>query len=182
MKATANSHFSFYARNWNSVNSILPETPHSVEVLVSTTGNDATANFTTVMATKQMPYYNGKTYESFDVDLSAYAGQSIYVALRHTVTAGLAAFFDDLCYEHFEEIEGGITSASSIKMSVFPNPATSVVNLSETADVTILNINGAVVARANNANRIDVSDLAAGIYVLSAKNVNGTFTTKLIKR
>ena len=182
MKATANSHFSFYARNWNSVNSILPETPHSVEVLVSTTGNDATANFTTVMATKRMPYYNGKTYESFDVDLSAYAGQSIYVALRHTVTAGLAAFFDDLCYEHFEEIEGGITSASSIKMSVFPNPATSVVNLSETADVTITNINGAVVARANNANRIDVSDLAAGIYVLSAKNENGTFTTKLIKR
>ena len=67
-------------------------------------------------------------------------------------------------------------------MCVFPNPATSVVNLSETADVTITNLNGAVVARANAANRIDVSDLSAGIYVLSAKNENGIFTTKLIKR
>lgn len=183
MTATSDSRFKFYARNWNSVNSILPETPHSVEVLVSTTDTQL-KSFEVVMSKVQMPYYGGK-YEFFDVDLSKYAGQKIYIAVHHTVTSGLAAFFDDFTFEHFEDVSGGV-EALGVKtgVSIYPNPAVDVVTVSgaESADVVIANLSGSVVLSQTGVKTVNVSDLSAGVYVMTVRTESGVFTTKLLKK
>ena len=72
-----------------------------------------------------MPYYNKETWEHYSVDLSKYAGQKIYVAVRHTVKDGLAAFFDDFYFEHFTNF-GGVDSVNADnKVTVYPNPTPS---------------------------------------------------------
>ena len=183
MTATSDSRFKFYARNWNSVNSILPETPHSVEVLVSTTDTQL-SSFEVAMSKVQMPYYGGK-YEFFDVDLSKYAGQQIYVAVHHTVTAGLAAFFDDFTFEHFEDVSGGVEALDvNTGVSVYPNPAVDVVTVggAESADVVITNLSGAVVLNQSGVKTVNVSDLSAGIYLMTVRTESGVFTTKLLKK
>ena len=72
MTATADSEFSFYARNYEGVNSVLPSAQSQVEVLVSTTGNTETSDFETVMDLTKLPYYDGE-WENYKVDLSQYS-------------------------------------------------------------------------------------------------------------
>ena len=72
---------------------------HSVEVLVSETGNTKTTDFKAVMNPTEMAYLPENQWHHFTVDLSAYAGKNINVALRHTtVSANWLAFFDDFTF------------------------------------------------------------------------------------
>ena len=93
--------FDFYARNLGTANSVFvgDNDEHSVTVLVSETGNTSTADFQVVMAETQMPYLGENEWNHFDVDLAAYAGKEVYVAVRHTtVSANWLAFFDDFTF------------------------------------------------------------------------------------
>ncbi|MDE7142530.1 MAG: choice-of-anchor J domain-containing protein, partial [Muribaculaceae bacterium] len=100
--ATADSKFDFYARNWENINSVLPDPKHCVSVLVSTAGNTNTSDFTPVMRTTEMPFLEDYQWHHYEVDLSAYAGQSIYVALRHTTNSpSNLAFYDDFTLSGF---------------------------------------------------------------------------------
>lgn len=103
LKATNNSKFSFHARNYESVNSISPKNRSQIEVLVSTTSNTSTVYFETIMKRTELSYYNGE-WEYFEIDLSAYDGQEIYVALRHYAHKGMAAMFDDFTLSNFYEL------------------------------------------------------------------------------
>ncbi len=54
----------------------------SVQVLISTTGNQA-EDFTTVLADYILPWYTGNTeWAHHSIDLSAYSGQAVYLAFR----------------------------------------------------------------------------------------------------
>lgn len=183
MTATAESQFRFYARNWESTSSILPGTPSSVQVLVSTTSATDTESFEEVMPLTEMPYYDGE-WEEFIVPLGKYAGQKIYIAVRHTVTDGLAAFFDDFYFEHFAEFNSVSSSIADVEVSVYPNPATSTVYLKgvKEADVTICNIAGAVVKVEKGVNEVNVSDLAAGVYLMTIESEQGATTTRFVKK
>lgn len=183
MTATSESNFRFYARNWESINSVLPWNKPFLEVLVSTKGNTDTADFETVMDSYELPYYDTVAYNEFNVDLSAYAGQDIYIALRHYGTDCLAAFFDDFYFEHFSNMSG-VESVEAAGVSVYPNPATDVVYLKgvEAANVVVRNVAGAVVLTENDVNQVNVSALPAGMYILTAETAEGTFSTRIIKR
>ena len=103
LKATNSSKFSFHARNYESVNSFSPKNRSQIEVLVSTTSNTSTVYFETIMKRTELSYYNGE-WEYFEIDLSAYDGQEIYVALRHHAHNGMAAMFDDFTLSNFYEL------------------------------------------------------------------------------
>ena len=185
MTATADSKFRFYARNWNSVNSILPESQHNVEVLVSTTSATDRTSFETVMPKTMMPYYNNKSYEEYTVDLSKYAGQDVYIALRHTVTAGLAAFFDDFYFEHFAEF-GAVESlhGGNQGVAIYPNPVVSALKVKgvDEAEVVVTNLSGAVVKHVFGVNEVNVSDLVSGVYLVTVKSEQGVYTTRVVKK
>ena len=89
--ATENTVFSFMAVD-SDMPGIAPD-PEHFGVAVSTTGNTDPADFTMVQE-----WNSTGTYTEYSVDLSAYAGQQIYIALRHFNTTGETYFLyvDDL--------------------------------------------------------------------------------------
>jgi hypothetical protein len=91
------------------------------------------------------------------VDLSAYAGKKIYVAVRHTTnSASFLAFFDDFTFNHVGNADQtGIECAKNIT--------------SEDAPVAVYNLNGVQV---NNGNQ-------KGMYII--KTANGK-TVKVIRK
>ncbi len=182
--ATEKSKFSFYARNWESNRSVLPSNKASIEVLVSTTSNTSTDAFESVMQKVEMPFYDDDSYGFYEVDLSKYAGQKIYVALNHTVQQGLASFFDDFLFEGFDGISGSVASVGVDGVKVYPNPAADVVFVDGVvdADLTVTSVSGAIVKSVKNAQSVNVADLSRGVYLLTVKTGNDTFTTRIIKK
>ena len=69
-------------------------------------------------------------------------------------------------------------------VSVYPNPAVDVVTVggAESADVVITNLSGAVVLNQSGVKTVNVSDLSAGIYLMTVRTESGVFTTKLLKK
>ena len=81
LKATENTIFSFMAVD-SDMPGIAPD-PEHFGVAISTTGNTNPADFTMIQE-----WNSTGTYTEYSVDLSAYAGQQIYVAIRHFRTTG----------------------------------------------------------------------------------------------
>ena len=81
LTATANTVFSFMSRDADQPG-IAPD-PEHFGVAVSTNGNTNASDFTMVQE-----WNSTGDYTEYNVDLSAYAGQQIYVAIRHFNTLG----------------------------------------------------------------------------------------------
>ena len=120
-----------------------------------------TNDFATVMFPKEMSYLGENQWHHFTVDLSAYAGQNVYVAVRHTtVSANWIAFFDDFTFTHV-----GDPDLTGIESTL----------LNENAQVTVYNLNGVQVASSKSA----LQNLSKGMYVV--KTANGK-TVKVIRK
>ncbi|MBQ9356711.1 MAG: choice-of-anchor J domain-containing protein [Prevotella sp.] len=147
----ANGSFDFYARNLGTINTVFigDNDLHRVQVLVSEDGNTNTANFKTVMADTEMPYLAENEWNHYTVDLSAYAGKPIYVALRHTtVSANALAFFDDFT---FSGLSGEMTAIDAANADI-------------SGSVSVWSMGGLQVAEGNA--RIVLNQLPKGIYVV----------------
>lgn len=73
---------------------------------------------------------------------------------------------------------------NSESISIYPNPATDVLNVSGVENVTSLvinDINGRTIKTVNNATSINVSDLNAGVYFVNITTENGNVTKKFMK-
>ena len=158
--------FDFYARNLSTTGSVFvgDNDLHCVEVLVSETGNTNTSDFKTVMYTKEMSYLDENQWHHFNIDLSAYAGKNIYVAVRHTTnSASFVAFFDDFTFNHVGDPD--LTGIENVKA-----------NLDEDTQVTVYTLNGVQVASGRCASVMQ--NLNKGMYVVKA---NGK-TVKAIRK
>lgn len=149
----------FYARNLSTTGSVFvgDNDLHSVEVLVSEAGNTKTTDFKAVMNTTEMTYLGENEWHHFNVDLSAYAGKNIYVAVHHTTnSASFLAFFDDFTFNHVGNAD--LTGIECVKNIT-----------SEDAPVAVYNLNGVQVANGNQK----------GMYII--KTANGK-TVKVIRK
>lgn len=71
------------------------------------------------------------------------------------------------------------------ELKIYPNPATDYAVVGYDGgirSIEVYSMNGAVVARAEAANRIDLSGLQPGIYVVSVMTDSGVVRKQLIKR
>lgn len=118
----------------------------------------------------------------YTVDLSSYAGQSIYIAFRHyNITDMYALCLDDI------NVTAGATGIEDINATanVYPNPAQDVVNVnaaSQISNIELFNIAGQKVSTFNVNNtttQIDVTELANGIYFLKINTEDGMITKKI---
>ena len=80
----------------------------------------------------------------------------------------------------------GIDELSSESLSIYPNPATSQItitnNQSQVLNIKIIDVTGKTVTTVNgNVNTVNVSDLARGIYFLQVQTENGLLNSKFIK-
>lgn len=147
-------HYSVYVSTTASVNAFLETTP-----LYS---GDATYN-----------------WASHSVNLSDYAGQTIHFAFRHhDATDMYWLLIDDLSIKEGTGIENHDNS-----ISVYPNPATNMVNVMGEGiqKVQVLDMNGRVLMN-EDGGQINISKLATGMYLLRVVTEDGIHMEKLIKR
>jgi hypothetical protein len=81
-----------------------------------------------------------------------------------------------------EEDEETLSLADASEM-IYPNPTDGIVNIkmAEFKEATIYNLSGKIIMRSAD-NRIDVSVLSEGVYIIKLENRSGEgFSTRLIK-
>lgn len=165
----AGATFDFYARNLSTINSVFvgDNDLHSVAVLVSEDGNTSTSDFKVVMKSTEMPYLAENEWNHFAVDLSAYAGKPIYVAVQHTtITANWAAFFDDFTFTHVGDETNAIQGVSA--------------DLENNAHVSVFNANGVLVSEGQG--QAAMQTLERGLYIVKVQNGDSVKTFRVTKK
>lgn len=121
------------------------------------------------------------------LDISAYAGEpAVYIAFRHyDVSDQFTMEIDDVM------VTGtlGVDSFFTNNFRMYPNPATSVINLSSIQNgmhsAKLTDINGRIVKNIAlngiSETQINIADLNSGMYFLTVQSDRGTGTTKVIK-
>ena len=82
-----------------------------------------------------------------------------------------------------EEEEEETLSLADASAMIYPNPSNGIVNIKMAAlkEATIYNLSGKRIMRSTD-NRIDVSTLSEGVYIIKLENKSGDrFSTRLIK-
>lgn len=84
----------------------------------------------------------------------------------------------------------GLNKATATSFSVFPNPATTVINIANNTNanvnsISVTDLNGRIV-KANEFNgvtnvQVTIADLSAGVYMLNITSDKGNVTKKIIK-
>ena len=145
------------------------------EVLISTT--PSLGDFTSVYSET----ISSANWEVRNVDLSAYAGQNVYLAFRHANSNDIyIMMIDEL------NITTGAVSIDEYEAtaSVYPNPANNVLNIRANANINtveVFNIMGQQVASfdANDVNTtINTSNFANGVYTVRINTENGVVNQK----
>lgn len=154
-------------------------------VAVSTTGNTDACDFTVIWEADMTAKAAGE-WHYYDVDLRAYQGQDIYIAIVHFNCSNqfMLNIDDVMLYRTYE----AVNESNAKTISVYPNPASDRVwveseNAVETYEV--FDITGAMVLRQevdNKAFGIDVSTLPAGTYLLYMRSKGTVQTERFIKK
>ena len=95
------------------------------------------------------------------------------------VATPTTAYYDNLVFK--TTTVTGIAKTGEQVFSVYPNPATNYILTRNAQKVTILDLNGRTVKEAFNSEKVDVSSLAKGAYIVKAQIENTTKIGKLIK-
>ncbi len=185
MTATDQSSFEFWCRDYISADDDRFGKGRA-SVMVSTEGPSDLSSFELVKGYDVPQPTNGNEYFKFNTDLKKYAGKQIWVALRHTVSDGLAYFYDDFTFSNFDSFESGVMNVVSNKadIDIYPVMATDVVNVSGVvdADLAVTSMAGATMAVAEGSTSINVADLASGVYILTVKTDGVAVSKRFIKR
>lgn len=178
--------FEFYARNYEhkdpwGYGAVFEA--HKARVLVSSAHNDP-SDLSKYELLDEFTLNNPEKeeYTKYVVDMSAYKNAPVHLALQHTVsTDGLAAFFDDLTFRHFNMTTGvtSVVADSDLSVVAEGNVLRVIGGLNP-----VINVYAAsgMLAAAKSADNINVDYLPAGIYVVNVKADNGFATVKFIKR
>lgn len=98
-----------------------------------------------------------------------------------------------LCNSIWEKLNSVMCNATSINetisntttISIFPNPANSEINIvlpsNDNTQIEITNAMGQLIIKDQNKNKIDISNLTNGLYFISVKQGQQSYTQKLIK-
>ena len=91
-------------------------------------------------------------------------------------------YFDDIKLSATSSLTAtGLSAETGTKFSVYPNPATSYILTQNAQKVTITDLNGRIVKEAINTEKVDVSSLAKGSYIVKVQIENATKIGKFIK-
>jgi|GEM_PF-1003406 len=111
------------------------------------------------------------------------AGSYNTISLRMNPDAG----GNDVMFDNFiitGPEKSAVSSLSSEKKDVFivyPNPATNYILAENAQKVTITDLNGRIVKEALNSEKVDISSLSKGAYIVKVMIANSTKIGKLIK-
>jgi hypothetical protein len=115
-------------------------------------------------------------------DLSAYDGQEVYVAIQCVSQDAFVFMIDDVMIWSVT----GIEENEAENFSIYPNPATNLVNIesaSPISSIRIINYTGQVVYNQNVSGsnvQVNTGDFPAGVYFVNIRTAEGTTTQKLL--
>lgn len=145
----------------------------------SSYSNDGGLNWTEIASDPETPgkYYGSLQFLSPTVGFSGGASQAAIGGLNLPSFSVLSGSVNLAVAE---------ANANKLKLSVFPNPVSEVLNLKsdkEITGVTVIDLSGKIIKREKGASQINVSNLAKGTYVVQAAYKNGSVeNTKFIKK
>ncbi len=159
------------------------EFPEDYRIRVSTTNTD-TALFATVFT---QIAENGNKWQRRAVDLSAYAGQSIYIAFQLISDDQNMLVIDNIKIMGNATVSTeGIHSVQNGEISVYPNPTTGKIAIGTDGvvnSVEIFDVTGRVVLSQNgNVKTLNISSLADGVYTMRVVSDNGVALKRVIKK
>lgn len=153
-----------YAVNGNTIYVLYsPSNTNTGKVLVS---EDGGANFT-----EDFSYTMGTG--SISRSWIKGAGNSVYFVSR-----------DNKVYKKSLSNPSGIRETEANRISVYPNPAVSHIQFSETVNVQLYTIAGQLAAAKENTTTLDISDLSTGVYSLVLTDKKGELLqrNKIVKQ
>lgn len=154
------------------------------KVLISNT-NTQTSSFTAI-STGNYIEVTSTTWTEYSYNIpSTYNLQNVYIAIQCVSNDAFIFMVDD-----FKVTTTPTASNEEFfkkNFTLFPNPTTNELNIStnnglELNEIYIFDLTGRKVKSFNNTSKIDVSDLANGTYLIDIKTVEGTATSKFIKK
>ena len=151
---------------------------------ISTT-TTAKASFTNILTVPHAINAPIADLTPYTVDLSAYVGQTIYLAWVNDNTNGNLLSIDDITVTATPKMAVNETSKNGL--TLYPNPATDyfvINNVNDVVSVNIYDLSGKAVRSNLQAvdHRFGISDLEKGVYSVSIETKNGTVTRKIIKK
>jgi hypothetical protein len=138
-------------------------------------------------------------WEGRSIDMSEYVGETVYIAFRHHNSTDQSGLLIDAVALPGEELDncGEVLSTNSdykkLSFGLYPNPANSMVNLSnrnETGDYLIrtFSVNGKLIASEqvrlaqNSVHQMDVDKLKPGVYTIQVIGREAVGSQKLVVR
>ncbi len=140
-------------------------------VWLSTTGTSPN-NFSEIWTQNDA----SQEWKNVHIDLSAYAGQNIYLAFKYTGNNGHAWYIDDVNITEFL----GVEDVDAPHIAVYPNPANDVIYINGVEDetVSVYDAMGRLVMQQVYAGSLDVSGLSKGVYAITTGNGMMRFVKK----
>ena len=77
-----------------------------------------------------------------------------------------------------------ISEVENANVVLYPNPVTNILNIEaqDIQEVSVMDVNGRTVMTLQNTNRIDMSNLANGVYFVRVITAEGVSTQKIAKK
>ena len=173
--AGVNDGISFYARSRD------PLYPEVISLKISTVTPTLTS-FTTVLASSIAPA-SGANFYKYTFDLSAYAGQTIYIGFHSTTTDMFYFDIDDVVSSSFATL--GTTEIAKSQISLYPNPTQDFVTINSKGrieNIQFFNQAGQLMKSfKDNSDKLDIRDFTPGIYLLKLNIEGKTIHQKIIK-
>ena len=151
---------------------------------ISTT-NTAKASFTNILAVAHAVNSPIANLSPYQVDLSAYAGKTVYLAWVNDFTNGNLLSIDDIDVTATPLM--AVNDVNKKDLTLYPNPTADYFTINNVKDVVslkIYDISGKVVKSQLESmdNKFDVSNLEKGIYTVSIETKSGNVSKKIIKK
>jgi hypothetical protein len=156
------------------------------KIRISTTNTD-TASFTTLATIID----EEGTWQRRLVDLSAYAGQDVYIAIQYISDDMFRLLVDNLKIAGLATLtpDGpepeGLETAAGSDINVYPNPATGMITVAAAniIRIEVIDAMGRVAMTQNgSANTMNISALAEGVYTLRVTTENGVSMKRIVKK
>lgn len=148
------------------------------EIMVSTTDAEP-ESFTSILTVTDENFATNPSTRG--VDLGAYKGQNIYVAIRLTTTDGYMLSIDNIGF-YGDIVKGGSSVESVAADGRLWVSAGQVVCSAEQVDrIVVFDASGRQVAGCENQSTLDVDHLSSGVYLVRAMADGQVLQTKFIK-
>jgi len=154
------------------------------KVLISST-NTTPASFTAI-STGNYVQANTDTWLEYTYNIPAsYNSQAVYIGIQCVSNDAFVFMVDD-----FKVTTTGTASTEDFfkeNFSLFPNPTTEIINITsekgmDIKEIKIIDFTGRIAKSVSNVTMINVADLASGTYFIDIKTLEGSGSSKFVKK